>query len=243
MAEDGEREVEYQYRTEKVIRGREGRTIADWQNRGWEFHAQDKGALRTTLTFRQVVAPSRFKPWMGIAALLAVGVLGLGGTAIAEALGSDDSPEATDTSSQTAATPTEKASEEGSEQPTPTPSRTPSDSSIDEVLTVKNNPDLKTLLISDEDYALSKAFAKTYKGRTIAFDGSIANAMGSTYLVYAGDNSDTEYVPGPAFQFRGLEVDGGRARAGDNLRFVATVGTFKAPQGLFTLTSVSAKPR
>lgn len=152
-----------------LIRGREASAIADWQNRGWEIHAQDKGALRTTLTLR----PSRH-------AVKIQAVDGYRG-----------------------------------------PARR----------------------VGARHYALSKAFARTYKGRTIEFDGSIANAMGSTYLVYAGDNSDTDYVPGPAFQFRGLEVDGGRARAGDNMRFVATVGTFKVSQGLFSLTSVSAKPR
>lgn len=239
MADDGDHEVQYLYRTDKAIRGREAKTIAEWQSKGWELHAQDPGTLRTTLTFRKVVTPSRFKPWMAIAGLFAVGVLGLGSVAIADAFGGGgDSSAASNPTKEASATP----SDTPSATPSDTPSSTPTKAPVVGILTVKTNPDLKTLLKSDEDYALSRAFAKKYAGRTIRFDGSIANVIGSLYLVYAGDNSDTDYVPGPSFQFHGLQGNGGH-RPGDNLQFVAKVGGFNVNSGLFALTSVSTNPR
>jgi hypothetical protein len=145
-----------------------------------------------------------------------------------------------ETPSETGAIPSESLSETPTEAPTEAP---PTEAPSDEVLTVENSPDLKNLFAKGENDAVSKAFAKTYAGRTIEFDGSIATTSAGLYLVYAGNNSDTECVPGPAFQMRNIQVGGARPTAGDNLHLVAKVGKFNAVQSLFFLDPVSTTRR
>lgn len=268
--------VKYRYQTVKVIRGREAKKIAEMERQGWEVDQQTTGRLRSEVTFRRVVPPTRFKPWMGVAALFGVGIVLLGGVAIAEAVGGgSDSKRATEppaaavtksaepseaataeplpTSAAPSETPSETASETPSEtssatptEPLPsTPSQPPTTAAppADEILTVKNNPDLKRLLAKGESAAVCKNFAAAYSARTIEFDGSVSVAGGGTYLVYAGDDSDTDFVPGPAFQFRTLTVDGRRPAPGDNLHFTAKVGTYNDTQELFALIQVATTPR
>lgn len=261
-------DVQYEHQTVKSIRGREASTIADWERRGWELHRQDKGTLRSELTFRRVKVKSKIPAWLPIAGLLGFGVLLLGSVAIAEAFQSDDNaPESKETPSETVASstpePTEPAaSEESSQQPVesdPAESEQPepTEPAADEVLTVKSNQDLKTLLATSEDYALSKAFSKKYRGQKIEFDGNVA-ASGShdgastrfDFLIYTGDYSATVAAPGPAFQFRDvnfydLNLQGRGSGVGmeDNLHIVAEVGEFEARTGLFLLSPVSTTLR
>lgn len=274
MADD---DVQYKYQSVKVIRGREASTIAKMQNDGWELESQNTGTLRTEMTFRRVTTPTK-TPWLLLAAILGVGVLLLAIGGIIEAVqGGDDAPSATDTPSATAATPSEEPSEEATptppEEPSEEPSETastptevpseeptetqPTEPATDEVLTVDNNQDLKTLLTSGEDYALSKAFAKTYEGRKIEFDGNVASAASHNgastrfdFLIYAGDYSDTVANPGPSFQLRDvnfydLNLQGRGSGVGmeDNLHIVAEVGEFEPRTGLFLLKPVSTRLR
>lgn len=256
---ENQNEVHYRHETVKVLRGREASTIRAKESQGWELVRQTPGTLRTELAFRKEIQPTFFKPWMGIAGLFAFGIIALGGVAITEALGGDDEEprRASDTTSQ------KDSEHEGSdssatatEQPSSTPEATPEESETTDTepspsaaptpetpagpLTIETNQDLKRMLTADDDYSLNQAFAKKYDGQEIEFDGSVSVAGGGNTLVYAGDNSDTDYVPGPAFQFRGTRVP---VDPGEPARFVAIVESFNADHGLFYLGFVSATPR
>jgi hypothetical protein len=103
------------------------------------------------------------------------------------------------------------------------------------------------------------AFAATYRGATIEFDGNIAdlNNSGSyttryDILINAGDYSETTSI-GPNFQFRDvnltsdLQLVGPNAPdtvgKGDNLRIVARVGDYNSTQELLFLEPVSISQR
>lgn len=248
--------VQYEHQSLKVIRGREANKIAEMQKQRWELVSQTQGTLRTEMTFRRVKKRS-FELWMGAVALLGVGVLFFAFSALV----GDGNPEPKDpppAAASTAldeslseapsesATPTEEPTEELTEEPSeePTESEVPAPP-VDSVLTTDSSADLEALLVADDDYSLNLAFAKDYKGRKIAFNGSVADASPPYYLVYFGDDSHTNATSGPAFQFRvrGLQVDGRPVATGDNLRFIAEVGAFNPDQGLFFLTPVKVTAR
>ena len=65
----------YEVTEVKAIRGTESKTIARKEQEGWELVTQDKGGLRTTLTFRR---PKPKAPWQMWAAVGGVGVLLVG---------------------------------------------------------------------------------------------------------------------------------------------------------------------
>jgi hypothetical protein len=46
--------VQYLFKSVQVLRGREGAAKAKWQNAGWELISENRGTLRTELSFRQV---------------------------------------------------------------------------------------------------------------------------------------------------------------------------------------------
>lgn len=234
--------VKYEHQSVKVIRGREATKVAEMQNQGWELVSQTQGKLRTEMTFHRV-KKTDYRPLIGIGVLLGVGILLMG----AGALFGDDEPdpnapppaaastasdEPTDDESEApsgqpseSATPTEQSSlESPTDKPTDTPTDEPTEEPTgappgDAVLTMQNSTDLKAMLRADDDWELNAAFAEAYKGRRIQFDGSISDATPGYYLVYFGDNSDTEVTSGPAFQFkvRSLQVAGRPVANGDNL--------------------------
>ena len=249
MADSGD--VKYRYQSMKVIRGREASTITKMQSDGWELHRRDQGRLRTEMTFRRAKKPT---PWRLVAALAVVALVVIAVGGIVALQGEDNIPgEATTSPSQEPPTPA-TATETASPAPTQTQPPTPA---TDEVLTVDNNPDLQTLLTSGEDYNLSKTFSKTYEGRTIEFNGNVANTMPHgdydtrfDFLVYAGDYSETVANPGPSFQFRdvnfydlNLQGRGSSVGTGDNLHIVAEVGAFEPRSGLFLLEPISTQLR
>jgi hypothetical protein len=117
----GRRSGEAQYETKVVqaIRGTESRTEAKWRKEGWELVAQDRGTLRTEMTFSRVrpktladlltTGPAAFKelsPGTQRAVLAGAGLVLLMGTlGIVAALSGDEPSEvASPTSSSTAAT-------------------------------------------------------------------------------------------------------------------------------------------
>ena len=238
--------IKYQYQTLKVIRGREASKIAEMERQGWEVDKQTPGRLRTEIIFRR---ESPAVPWKLIGGLGAVVVVGIAIFGILAALGvvNGDSDEATNKPTASVFA-TRKSSPSPAKPPseTPTAEPTPTRAPVAALLTVKNSPDLRGMLEADDNYSLNAAFAKNYKGEKIQFDGSVADATPGYFLVYYGDDSDTNATSGPAFQFRvrSLQVSGGgTADTGDNLRFVATVGAFNSDQGLFFLTPVKVVDR
>jgi hypothetical protein len=56
MADD---DALYEFKSVRTSRGREARTLAKWQNDGWELVTQSQGRLRTKMTFRRVKPKTR----------------------------------------------------------------------------------------------------------------------------------------------------------------------------------------
>lgn len=273
MADDAE--VKYEHQSVKVIRGREANKIAEMQSQRWELVSQTQGKLRTEMAFRRA-KKTDYRPWIGAGVLLAVGILLMGSGAL---LGDDepqpkepppaaastesddptDDPSVTPSEPSESATPTEEQSAEpSSESPTEEPTEEASEEpDTDAVLTTANNQDLKRLLTSSENYALSKAFASKYQGRSVEFDGNVGDAAShdgaSTrfdFLILTGDYSTTVVTPGPTFQFRdvnfydlNVQGRGSRVGRGTNLHIVAKVGQFEQRTGLFLLDPVSTRLR
>ncbi|UPO76398.1 DUF4839 domain-containing protein [Arthrobacter sp. Helios] len=248
-------EVQYEFKTVKAIRGAEARSTSKWENEGWEFVSQDKGTLRSEITFRR---PKRKTPWRlfavggGIALLIAaaitVGAIQDGsGNAAADPVASPAQTKATEEAGPASASPEASPSEQASE--------TAETAEPEEVLTVENSSDLAALLaITDHCSEPVAVFAAQNKGKTIAFDGSIGamNPHGDyktryDILIGAGDFSETT-SPGPAFQFRDVNAtsdmhftDTNRpdtVGVGDNLRVTARVVGFEESSCLFLLDPV-----
>jgi hypothetical protein len=111
--------VRYESKSVTTLRGTEGRSIAKWQNQGWEFVDQSAGTLKTTLNFRRPKPPLP-KRQIAIgagAALLLAGVIALG--ALLEDRGGKD-----DSATQTS-TATIEQSDGSPEAEPPTPSGQP----------------------------------------------------------------------------------------------------------------------
>jgi hypothetical protein len=67
--------VRYEFTSAQAIRGNVSRTIAKWQEAGWELDSQRQGALRTELTFRRVKPKG---PWQQLLAFIATHWAGFG---------------------------------------------------------------------------------------------------------------------------------------------------------------------
>ena len=147
--------------------------------------------------------------------------------------------------------------------PTPTQNPTVTDEPIkendQEILTLENNEDMAALFkVGDSDPFVSE-FAKKYAGRTIQFDGYIANMMpheGSKtrfdILIYTGNYGEKS---GNALSFKfedvnivyDLKLTGSNIpeyiSEGQNLRITAIVEEYKEISGLFFLKPVSTEIR
>lgn len=151
--------------------------------------------------------------------------------------------------------PTDEATQEAAAEP----SEEPSDDEA-EVLTVENSADLAAIL-AVTDYCGQPVvdFATSYQGRVIQFDGNIgAMANHGDYdtrydiLIGAGDFSETT-APGPAFQFRDVNVTNDLHLTGPNvpdtigvrtnLRVTAKVAEYESASCLLLLEPVSTEVR
>lgn len=77
MADSG---VRHEFKSVKALRGTEGRSIAKWQQQGWELVSQDASTLHTTLNFRKVKPPLPMRQLVvgGVAVAVLLGILGVG---------------------------------------------------------------------------------------------------------------------------------------------------------------------
>ncbi|MFN8191550.1 MAG: DUF4839 domain-containing protein [Nocardioidaceae bacterium] len=166
MADD---DVKYQYKSVQAIRGTEARSISKWQAQGWELVDQTPGKLRTNLRFRK---PAPKAPWIPIAALLGLGVLILSIVGIVSLFQDDDQP-----ASKPALQfqPEVIGSDSAAVAAEPEETTAASDDA-DEAITSKNDDTFAAVLAADSECANTiKKFAKENAGRTIEFDGSIAD--------------------------------------------------------------------
>nr|WP_255499630.1 DUF4839 domain-containing protein [Aeromicrobium senzhongii] len=158
--------------------------------------------------------------------------------------GDDDAPVAAPT--KATAKPTEKVTTQppkAATEPTEAPAKTTAPAPV-ETLTVKNSKDLAALLKAGEFDEVVSTFAKKYEGRTIAFDGNVANVaaydIGSNILILANDYSETT-ASGPNFQFKDADLP--LLSQGDNVRVKAVVVGYDDNSGLFELEPVMVRIR
>lgn len=126
-----------------------------------------------------------------------------------------------------------------------------------EILTIENNEELEAVLtVNDTNDPIVSEFAKKYVGRTIEFDGYIANMMphgkyATRYdiLINTGDYGETTY-DGPDFKFEDvnifdLNLIGSEIPEtigmGQNLRITAVVEEYDENPGLFFLDPISSE--
>lgn len=131
--------------------------------------------------------------------------------------------------------------------------------SNEDILTLENNEELEAVLtVNDTNDPIVSEFAKKYSGRTIEFDGYIANMMPHgkyktryDILINTGDYGETTY-DGPDFKFEDVNVfDLNLTGAeipetiglGQNLRITAVVEEYDENPGLFFLNPISSEIR
>lgn len=246
-------EITYETKTVRAVRGLESRTIAKWENDGWEVVSQAPGKIKTEITLRRPAPRSRRLLWIvggGVLMLALVTIFTIG--VISE---KDTAPaETASPASSEAAAPSEQSSPEATDT---APTLPPEPEDV--VLTPENSPELATLLaLTDTCSPDIAAFAAAHRGQTISFPGSIG-AMGphddtkSRYdiLIGAGDYSETS-SPGPAFQFRDVNTTSDfnwvgsvpdTIGIGANLSVTAEVDRYVENQCLFLLEPVAIAVR
>ena len=108
------------------------------------------------------------------------------------------------------------------------------------------------------DDAAVEQFVSKYKGRTVEFDGNVANVASHNgyktrfdFLIYAGDYS-TDSAHGPNFQFANcayynLHLTGDNIpnsiSAGQNLHIIAKIVDFNSTQQLLHLEPIATSAR
>ncbi len=201
----------------------------------------------------QGLTPGGKKAVAGATGAIVLLVIGAG-VAIGVASDDEENPRETSATDKPSAKETKepKAEESPSAEPTVSPTPEPPTSPEPEpqpapdnsVLTIETNPELAALLSSPENSDLSAAFSDKYQGRTMEFNGNVANVIGggasSTVLVYAGNFSETS-ASGPSFQFKNNGPT--NVSTGGNYRFTVEVGEFDDLTGLFQLRPITAVPR
>ncbi|MFJ3632937.1 DUF4839 domain-containing protein [Streptomyces sp. NPDC090112] len=243
-------EVTYEYRTVRAVRGTGGLVISKMQKDGWELVEQSQGGLRSTLEFRRAKKPVPWRLVGGVVGLVAVLVAVAG---LAAAFGGEGGGKDGATTAPASVGPSPTSATQAAAAP-PAPDR----SGAAEVITSANSPDFAALLKADSCDDANRAFADAYRGRTIAFDGSIVHMArhGSDetrhdLLLGPGDEGPRTGL-GPAFTYEDvntlqLHLTGkdvpATVKAGDLFRFVAEVGEFRPAGCLFLLRPVSTHTR
>lgn len=248
-----DRGLKYEHKTIKAVRGTEARSIAKWEQQGWELDAQKPGTLRTELVFRKPKEPFPFKPLAALGAIIVVLFIGL---VISSILEEDDSePAAAPAQTPEPAEPSGEPSEELSAAPSESasePSPTPAE---EEPLTPRSNPEFATILQGDNCGPQLRRFAEKYEGRTVEFDGSVAAVANHgdfdtrfDFLIAPGD-AGAESAVGPSFKFEDvnffdLNVSGTDSISlDDRLRVTAVIQEYNSGQCVLLLDPVATSAR
>lgn len=194
-------DVKYESKTVQAVRGLEARTVAKWEEQGWEVVSQSRGRLRTDIVLRR---PKKKLPVGIIAAAGGVALLLVAGIGFGTLMEDRD----TDQSPRSASTASEGVSGSNSDADS-SPSRQEAQKSEPPVLTSKNSAELASILkLGDYCDPAIERFAKKHQGQVIGISASI-DAMNNhgnrktryDILLSAGAYSKTT-SRGPAFQFR-----------------------------------------
>lgn len=241
MADD----EQYELKTVQVVRGAEARSVSKWQRSGWELVDEQRGKLRTTLTFRRRKPKPPWRLFAAVAAVLAiVGVI----AAVVETLQSKDPTSATASGDRSSEEPSE-SNLEGS-----TSSGATSEASI----TAANSQEFAQLLrIPDNCDERVRRFAQEHRGESIEFDGSVAVRSKSAPTRYdmllAPGDQGARATRGPAFKFEGVTLQElnlvgadprpALVRPGARFRFTTEVKSFNGDQCLLFLDPIATQPR
>lgn len=240
-------EIKYEYKTVQTVRGTDGLVISKMQKDGWELVEQAQGMLRSTLDFRR---PKKPLPKLLIGT--AVGGLVILAIVIGVAAALEDGGEKKDESNKPAAAT-------ASSEPSATSAPTTPESAAAEVITPQNNREFAALLKrADSCDSANPDFATKYKGKMVAFDGSIVHMAPHgdydtryDFLLGPGDKGPNTGI-GPAFKYEDVNISDlkltgaeipATVSAGDKFRFVAEVGEFNVKQCVFFLDPVSTEIR
>lgn len=261
QADDDE---QYELKCVQALRGREGSAKAKWHNQGWELVSESRGTLRTELTFRRrkrktlgthllsiVATFRRLQPKRQLA-LIASCALVLGASVIGIVVGTRSEADARNPSAAHGMAST-AASPETSD-PDSNTSIGPND---EQVLTADTSPGFAALLrVPDGCDGTIAPFMSKYSGRTVEFDGSIADmANHGKYdtrfdILVAPGSKGPQSTIGPNFEFEDvnvldLKLTGASVpdvvAKGDRFRFVATLAEYNPTQCLLSLEPVSTK--
>lgn len=117
---DQKPEPEYRYLEVKCVRGFENRTIAKWENDGWEYLSQETATIQSTLKFRREKGKldKQTKALIAMGGIVAIILVFVGFTT-----GFKDSPK--EPSSDPVVTATASPTPEETPEATPTPEETP----------------------------------------------------------------------------------------------------------------------
>ncbi|HMJ36666.1 MAG TPA: DUF4839 domain-containing protein [Baekduia sp.] len=254
----------------QALRGRESSAKAKSQDQGWELVSENQGTLRTELNFRRVKPKTFGAHLLSIAAtfrrlrpktqsvlvasfalILVAGIIGV----VVGTQGGGDTPnpsaEQTTVSTAPPAEPTSETSELDASR---------SSGLADEQVLTADNSEKFAALLGVPDYCDERvaSFATEYGGRTIEFDGSIANmANHGDYdtrydILIAPGNRGPQSTVGPAFKFEDVNVfdlnlTGAKTSdpvgEGDRFRFVAQVVEYNPNSCLLFLEPVSTGVR
>jgi hypothetical protein len=156
----------------------------------------------------------------------------------------------------------EKSSESGDKNTTDEKnSKTSDKKSTDkkEILTVSNNEELAAVLAVKDPFApIVGEFAKKYVGKTIEFDGNIADMMQHkdyktrfNIIIYAGDYSETTAI-GPYFRFQDVSIADLKLTGsnipenlgvGQNLHITALVNEYNEDTAILLLKPIATEIR
>jgi hypothetical protein len=250
--------VQHEFKSVQALRGRESSAKAKWRNQGWEFVSENRGALRTELNFRRAKPKTLGSHLLGmvttlrrpqpkarsvlVASCALILVAGIIGVVVGTQGGGDTTPKLSAAQATASTAP-------------------PAEPTVndEQVLTADHSDELAALLaVPDYCDETIAPFAAKYGGRTIEFDGSIANVAShgdadTRYdMLIASGNQGSEPTFGPAFKFEDVNVSdlnltGARipdsVEADDRFHFVAQVVTYNPDSCLLFLAPVSTRVR
>lgn len=250
MTDEG---ITYETKSLRAIRGMEARTVAKWENEGWEVVSQKTGSLRTEIVIRRPKSKSHMLLYALGAGTLAIV---LAAVIIVGAISDQNAPAA-----EIGATASAGADEASSSKQGPSEAIEPSESAQleSDVVTAENNPAFASLVaLGDYCDESIPVFAEKYRGQTIDFDGNVGainnhDEYNTRYdiLLGTGDYSETSQL-GPAFQFRDVNLVNDlhfvgnvpdTLGVGNNLHIIAKIGEYEPSSCLFLIEPIETSFR
>ena len=203
--------TQYEITSVTVMRGREAGTVAKWEYDGWEFVTKSQGLLRTELTFRRPKSKTQrlVLAVVGGLAVLAIVVVFIVGIVTEKRAGAGAS-DASASSSEAAAVPSEQSSAAPAEAPEPVhsePAVAPYAYQGPQYEIVAVDEDLPVGL--DQVWVYTSAFdfsTDAYKDQVRLIFADVAHRAGTDHLIVQVV-TDREVAAAEAFSTSGAFVE------------------------------------